>query len=135
MGTIILTMKSKRLAHWRTVSMEGGRFRVNRLSFASLRSWVLVKVGPRTLPTLLPRPSNAWRTRARNRCLWPGSTSGCPRLAATIRQAATSGFGWNASAGNSRPAENLYQGLQCRVFKVVGFGRACFKATCFCTTR
>jgi hypothetical protein len=32
-------------------------------------------------------------------------------------------------------AENLYQGLQCKVFNVVGFFRACFKATCFCTTR
>jgi hypothetical protein len=86
---IILTMKSKRLAHWRTVSMEGGRSRANRLSLASLRSWVRVKVGLRTLPTLLPRPSNAWRTRARNRCLWQGCTSGGPRLAAIIRQAPT----------------------------------------------
>lgn len=82
-------MKSKRLAHWRTVSIEGGRSRENRLSFASLRSWVLVKVGLRTLPTLLPCPSNAWRTRPRNRCRWQGCTSGGPRLAATIRQAAT----------------------------------------------
>jgi hypothetical protein len=62
---------------------------VNPLSLASLRSWVLVKVGLRTLRTLLPRPSNVWRTRPRNRCRWQVCTSGGPRLAAIIRQAAT----------------------------------------------
>jgi hypothetical protein len=52
-------------------------------------------------------------------------------LVATMRQASTSGFGWKVSAGSFRPAENPYQGLQFRVFRVVGAERACFKATCF----
>jgi hypothetical protein len=94
-----------------------------------------VKNGLRVLPTLFPCPSNARRTKARKMCRYSGITSGESRLAATIRQASTSGFGWKASAGNSRPAENLYQGLQFRVFKVVGADRACFRATCFCTSR
>ena len=62
-------MKPKRLAHWCTVSMEGGASSANRLSLASLQSWVLVKVSLRTLPILFPRPVNAWRTSARKCCL------------------------------------------------------------------
>jgi hypothetical protein len=46
-------MKSKTLAHWRAASMEEGEPRENPFSLASLRSWILVKIGLRALPTLL----------------------------------------------------------------------------------
>jgi len=124
-------MASKRLAHWRTVSMEGNQSRDNPLSLASLRSWVLLKIGLRVSLTQFPCPSKARRTNARKKCRCSAATSGGSRLAATMRQASTFGFGWKASAGSSRPAENSYQGLQFRVFKAVGVDRACFKATCF----
>jgi hypothetical protein len=47
-------MKSKTLAHWCAVSVEVGRPSENPFSLASLRSWILVKVGLRALPTLSP---------------------------------------------------------------------------------
>jgi hypothetical protein len=114
----ISIMESKTFAHCCTVSMVGERYKENSLSLASLRSWGLVKNGLRVSPTLFPCPTNARRTNAQKRCRCSGATSGEPRLAATMRQASTSGFGWKASAGSSKPAENAYQGLQFRVLKV-----------------
>ena len=68
-GTIRI-MKSKTLVHWSTVSIEGKEPKENPLALASRRSWVLVKIGLRVLPTSFPCPPNARRTSARKRCRW-----------------------------------------------------------------
>jgi hypothetical protein len=113
--------------------MEGEESGENPLSLASLQSWVLVRIGRKTLPTVFPRPSNARRTSARKRCRWQGSTSGA---LGGYQHAGVDLRLWMEGIGKQLEArENSYQGLQFRVFKVVGIDRACFRATYFCTSR
>ena len=80
-------MKSKRLVHWHTLSMEG-----------KIKGEPIIFREPAELGSNEGRPEDpaygvatsfARRTKPGNRCRWQGCTSGRPSLAATIRQAAT----------------------------------------------